>query len=212
LNTVFEYCFYAICEICSCRQDGDFNEQRFREIINAALANDLGNLLNRTLTLLKKNSGSVIPVSSEDLSLENPIRKTVESTIPKITSAYEDFKFNQACEGVLEITGRGNLYLQETTPWTAFKTGEDVEKSKALEVLVAVLESLRIVAVLLTPIAPSLTRRVYHQLGLHLEYDSIGWTDTKWGVLKFGHKTESPDPVFKRLDGAFLTQDIALKV
>eukprot|EP00210_Caulerpa_lentillifera_P004183 g3989.t1 len=192
-------------------QDGDFNEQRFRDVINAALANDLGNLLNRTLTLLKKNSDSVIPISSDAFGLNHPVRKTVESTVPKIAEAYENFNFTRACEGVLEITGRGNLYLQETSPWTALKKGSEIEKSKALEVLVSVLESLRIVAVVLTPIAPSISSKVYCQLGL-THYQSIQWSDAQWGQLKAGHRTKLPDPVFKRLDGKFLTQEMEAKV
>lgn len=60
-----------------CRQDGDFSEKQFRVIINACLANDIGNLLNRTLNLLKKNCDSVITVSASDISQDSPLRALV---------------------------------------------------------------------------------------------------------------------------------------
>ena len=103
------------------RQDGDFSEQRFREVINAAFANDIGNLLNRTLGLLKKNSGGVIGVASESMPPNHPLRSLVEQSAPRIAAAYEAFRFTIACDTILAIASRGNQYLEETTPWRSFK-------------------------------------------------------------------------------------------
>ena len=86
-------------------------------IVNANLANDVGNCLNRTLTLLKKNCGSRVPMDSGDISEDHPVRLECERRIPEVPAAYEGLDFAKAAESILAVSGRGNQYLEEAAPW-----------------------------------------------------------------------------------------------
>ena len=196
-------------------QDGDFSEERFRNMVNANLANDIGNLLNRTLNLLKKNCESRAPVSAIDatdsdgvgVDHRHPVRVVAEEQAPKVFEAYSSLRFHEACEAALVLSGRGNRYLEETAPWKAFKSGDDSEKASAAAGLVAVLEAVRIVAVLLSPVTPGLSRRIYKQLGFDdSTVDMLCWErDVSWGGIGAGHQFPNPVPVFERLDGEWIT-------
>lgn len=189
-------------------QDGDFSEERFRHIVNAGLANDLGNLLNRSLNLLKKNCGSVIPRSAVQAPVGSVLKEAAATAIAAVGTAYEKMKFHEAADAALALSSRGNRYLEEIAPWTAFKSGTDEEKQQAAAALADVLEAVRIVAVLLQPVTPSLSKRVYLQLGYsEVEYKALTWHDAQWGGLVANHATPAPKPVFVRLE-----EDMALKV
>lgn len=120
---------------------------------------------------------------------------------------YETMRFDRACEAALSISSRGNQYLEETAPWSAFKKGSDEDKAEAAKVLVAVLESVRIVAVLLSPITPSLSTRIYLQLGFTQgQIDAVKWDDCLWGQLEAGQEMPKPFPVMARLEGEFVAE------
>jgi methionyl-tRNA synthetase len=124
-----------------------------------------------------------------------------------VAAAFRRLRFDQACEAALAISGRGNQYLEETAPWTAFKKGSEEEKAEAAAVLAAVLEAVRIVAVLLSPVTPALSSRIYRQLGLSAEqYAELTWADTEWGGLRQGHATPPPQPVMARLEGELVCE------
>lgn len=202
--------FYFMREI-SFGQDGDFSEERFRNIVNASLANDIGNLLNRTLTLLKKNCEGKLPVAASDIPESDPLRQCAEKWIPVAATGYQRMKFHDACSAILSISGRGNQYLEEMAPWTAFKKGDDSAKAQAAATLVGVLEAVRIVAVALSPVTPALSCRIYRQLGLAGEVEEVSFGDwdvaTAWGMLELGHRTMPPSPVFTRLEGDWVTSE-----
>lgn len=200
--------YYFMREV-SFGQDGDFSEERFRNIVNANLANDVGNLLNRTLNLLRKNCGEALPVGVAALPEDNPLRSIAAEKAPLVADAFSRLRFNEACEAALSVSSRGNQYLEETAPWTAFKKGDDAAKAEAAAALVAVLEAVRIVAVLLAPVAPALSRRIYLQLGFDgAAVDALTWRDAEWGGLVEGHATSAPEPVFTRLEGDFVTEPV----
>lgn len=186
-------------------QDGDFSEERFRNIVNATLANDIGNLLNRTLNLLKKNCEGCLPIDSNALSADHPLRVTAAASIPAAATGYDRLRFHDALEAALALSSRGNRYLEESAPWTAFKKGDDAAKEKAGHDLVGVLEAVRIVAVLLAPATPALSTRIYQQLGFD-GVEGVTWGDAEWGMLKQGHATAAPMPVMTRLEGDFVTE------
>ncbi|EFJ50750.1 hypothetical protein VOLCADRAFT_58186 [Volvox carteri f. nagariensis] len=182
-------------------QDGDFSEVRFRDAVNAALANNLGNGLNRTLNLLAKFHDRTIPVDASSLPADLPLRQMAAERLPAAASAYSALSFHEAAEAVLALASRSNQYLEETQPWTKLKKGSDEEKAEAAAVLVAVLEAVRIVAVGLVALTPGLSRRIYSQLGFSEEqFQALSWADTAWGGLKAAHRTAEPAPVFVRLE------------
>jgi len=198
--------YYFMREV-SFGQDGDFSEERFRNIVNANLANDIGNLLNRTLNLLKKNCEGKLPVGAATLPQAHTLRALVTEQTPHVAIAFSRLRFHEACEVALSISGRGNQYLEQTAPWTAFKKGDDGARAEAAAVLVAVLEAVRIVAVMLSPVTPALSRRIYLQLGfLDEDVDALRWEDVRWGALEKGQEVAPPVPVFTRLEGEFVTE------
>ena len=204
--------YYFMREV-SFGQDGDFSEERFRNIVNANLANDIGNLLNRTLNLLQKNCGGKIPVDTAFIPDTHPLRLLAAEKAPLVAQAYARLRFHEACEAALSLSGRGNQYLEEVAPWTAFKKGDEEAKAEAAAALAGVLEAVRIVAVMLSPVTPSLSARIYGQLGLQWgsgggssDVAAVSWNvGTQWGGLKQGHETATPSPVFTRLEGEYVT-------
>ncbi|XP_077211487.1 methionine--tRNA ligase, chloroplastic/mitochondrial-like isoform X1 [Tasmannia lanceolata] len=179
--------------------DGDFSEDRFISIINAHLANTIGNLLNRTLGLLKKNCQSTLAVNSY-IAEGNVFKDTVENLVEKARLHYENLSLLSACECVLEIGNAGNLYIDERAPWTLFKQG-GASSEAAKKDLVIVLEAMRIISITLSPIAPSLCLRIYSQLGYSKDqFNAVTWNDAKWGGLKAGQVMAEPKPIFARIE------------
>ncbi|XP_054824490.1 methionine--tRNA ligase, chloroplastic/mitochondrial [Prosopis cineraria] len=180
--------------------DGDYSEERFINIVNAHLANTIGNLLNRTLGLLKKNCDSTLIVDSTTAAEGNACKDKVESLVAKARTQYEKFSLSSACEAVLEIGNVGNSYMDEHAPWSLFKQG-GVASEAAAKDLVIILEAVRIIAIALSPITPSLSWRIYAQLGYSRhQFDAATWMDTQWGGLKGGRVMPQPTPVFARIE------------
>lgn len=180
--------------------DGDYSEERFINIVNAHLANTIGNLLNRTLGLLKKNCQSTLVADSSVAAEGNDFKNTVEKQVEKSKAQYESLLLSSACESVLEIGNAGNLYIDEHAPWSLFKQGGASFDSAAKD-LVLILEAMRIIAVALSPVTPKLCLRIYQQLGYTEEqFYAATWIDTKWGGLKAGQVMAPPNPIFTRIE------------
>lgn len=196
--------------------DGDYAEERFINIVNANLANTIGNLLNRTLGLLKKNCQSTLPVDSTVAAEGNSFKDTVENLVEKARIQYENLSLSSACEAVLEIGYAGNLYIDERAPWSLLKQGGDAFEAAAKD-LVIVLEAMRIIAIALSPITPNLCLRIYQQLGYtEDQFHAATWSETNWGGLKGSQIMAQPKPVFARIetqeeDGAQVTKKVAKK-
>jgi methionyl-tRNA synthetase len=187
-------------------KDGDFNEVRFVNVLNADLANDLGNLLNRTLNMVKKYcDGNVLSVTSQDIPDTNPLKAIGLSLGEKVKNAYEALAFNQACEATLALVQASNKYIDDQAPWSLYKQGQ---QKTVEEVLYVVLESVRLAAYLLSPITPNISSEIYSQLGLVIDFnDQLKTaiaapydTHAQWGLLSSEQKLGTPQPVFKRLD------------
>ncbi|KAJ7971275.1 Methionine--tRNA ligase [Quillaja saponaria] len=180
--------------------DGDYSEERFINIVNAHLANTIGNLLNRTLGLLKKNCQSTLVVDSTTAAEGNAFKDNVEKLVEKARIHYVDLSLSSACEVVLEIGNAGNSYMDDRAPWSLFKQGGAASEAAARD-LVVILEAMRIIAVALLPITPSLSWRIYAQLGYSKDqFDAITWGETNWGGLKGGQVMAQPNPVFARIE------------
>jgi len=129
-----------------------------------------------------------------------PLRENVENLVDKAKHHYENLLLSSACESILEIGNLGNLYIDEQAPWSCFKKGGE-SAEKAAKDLVIILEIMRIIAIALSPIAPSLSLRIYTQLGFtEDQFRLLRWEDTKWGGLKAGQVMMEPKPVFARIE------------
>ena len=184
-------------------RDGVFEEGRFVEMCNADLADGFGNLLNRTLGLIHKNSSGVVP--EVEISADHPLRLVAEGLGDRVFNAYESLAFNAACEEVLALVRLGNKYINEQAPWTLYKEGK---KQDAELVLYAVLESVRLAAYLLAPIIPRTSTAVYQQLGFNIDFgdthlineSSTFLKQAGWGVLQANQALQKPQPVFQKLE------------
>ncbi|MBE9041349.1 methionine--tRNA ligase [Oscillatoriales cyanobacterium LEGE 11467] len=186
-------------------KDGDFNETRFINILNADLANDLGNLLNRTLKMAQKYCGGKVPkVNPEELECEHPLKTIGLCLGERVAAAYESLAFHQACEETLILVRSCNKFLDDRAPWTLYKKGE---QQAVEEVLYVVLESVRLAAYLLCAIVPGLSTAIYQQLGFEIDFDDPStWKDLSfdlhgsWGKLDGDRTFSKPSPVFARLE------------
>ncbi len=187
-------------------RDGDFNETRFVNTLNADLANDLGNLLNRTLGMVKKYCHGKGPqLTAADLSADYSLKQLGEGLGDRVTQAYEKLQFAQACEEIFLLIRASNKFIDERAPWSLFKQGQ---QSEVEQVLYAVLESVRLAAYLLSPIIPNLSRQIYQQLGFSLDFsDRIQVNQvapfeqhSQWGKLPANLVLGQPQPIFIKLE------------
>jgi methionyl-tRNA synthetase len=189
-------------------KDGDFNENRFIDIVNADLANDLGNLLNRTLKMLQKYCNATVPdVRSEEIPVDNPLKSIGLELSERVAKAYETLAFSEACREIFTLVRACNKFIDDQAPWTLYKQGN---LTALAEVLYTVLESARLSAYLLSPIIPSISTEIYKQLGFAIDFNETTFlkdtatylTHAAWGSLTANQRLGEPKPVFARLEQA----------
>jgi methionyl-tRNA synthetase len=195
-------------------QDGDFNETRFIEIVNADLANNLGNLVNRTLNMAKKYCQGQVPnCNADDIPADNPLKVLGQQLGSQVDTAYNELAFQSACETIFTLVRSSNKYIDDLAPWTLFK---QEKYSELARVLYAVLESIRLSAYLLVPIVPKISTDIYRQLGLNIDFDLLSGSQANtnptpalpfdwahqatWGVLTANHPLGQPQPIFDKLE------------
>jgi methionyl-tRNA synthetase len=187
-------------------RDGDFNETRFVNIVNADLANDLGNLLNRTLGMVKKYcQGNLPPLTSNEIPDDNPLKKIGINLSERVKISYHNYRFALACEEILTLIRACNKYIDESAPWSLYKQKKQREVE---QILYSVLESVRLSAYLLSPIIPNLSNKIYSQLGFSLDFNNKNLASTlaeayshfHWGQLPVNQNLSKPSPIFAKLE------------
>lgn len=186
-------------------RDGDFSESRFINILNADLANDLGNLLNRTLKMAFKYCAGRVPNSEADISTDNPLKSLGLTAGKQAAQAYESLTFSQACETALILVRAGNKFIDEQAPWALYKQGN---QQTVNQVLYSVLESVRLAAYLLSPIVPNLSTEIYRQLGFSVDFNNRSLVSSSvpyaihasWGTLPGNQALAEPRPIFQKLE------------
>lgn len=176
--------------------DGVFSPEDFIDRINYDLANDLGNLLNRTVAMVNKYNGGVLVKNDATTEFDAALETVLAETLEKYHTAMDKFEFNVALSEVWALISRTNKYIDETAPWILAKSEED--KDKLNNVLYHLAENLRVVAALLQPFMRATSKKIFAQLGLTEEEFSL--EDLAFGY-EFTHKVvEKGEPVFPRLD------------
>ena len=186
-------------------KDGDFSETRFINVLNADLANDLGNLLNRTLKMAARYCEGRVPgVDPQTIGADHALRAIGAGLTASTGEALSQLAFSHACTATLALVQASNKFLDDQAPWSLYKQGKQAETEV---VLYAVLESVRQAAYLLSPIIPGISNQIYQQLGFAADFNdpAIGallpYADhAAWGYLPPGQVLGEAAPVFQRLE------------
>ena len=181
--------FYVLREL-DIGPDGNWTDAGFRARYSAELANGLGNLVNRSLSMLKRYRNGVVPARSNELASD--AGKVIEST----RAAMEQNELQAVLQSIWSLITRANQYVDQTAP---FKLAKDPAQAKRLdEVLYNLAEICRVLAVLLWPFLPDTSVKIYAQLGLPAVPDKFSMAN--WGGLAAGQQIGEPAPLFPRKD------------
>jgi len=218
--------YYLMSDIAT-GQDSDFSEERLVERYNTDLANSLGNLLNRTLNMAEKYRAGLLrtdpdystrldmfmrleqlPTDAKGL-LERPEyvplfdhAASVVNAIGGVKQAMNEFLIHSALSTSIGIAERCNTLVERTSPWKLAKQKEDAQQLDA--VLYHLVESLRIIAILISPVSPKAAHGIFDQLNWKMELsgkeERFSLADAEWGRLPDGHVVGKPTPLFPRID------------
>jgi len=181
-------------------QDGDFSFDALRQRYNTELANDVGNLLNRTLAMLHKYRGGIVHGAGEELAMDRALISDVEGMQREVDEAMHAQAFHSALERINALVRHGNRYVEENAPWALAKEGDDARLDT---VLYHLLEMLRLVGMQLWPFMPSKASAMLAQI-MNAPVDMAQWRMSShggWGLLQAGHVCAKPSPIFPRMDG-----------
>ena len=188
---------YFLLREVSFGQDGNFSRKALIERINADLANDLGNLLHRSVAMIIRYRDGVIPQPSESTDLEHDLKHLAAATIRDVSGHIDALELNAALSGIWRLIARANKYIDEAEPWVLQRTGQD----KRLDtVLYHLAETLRIIVLLIKSFLPETGSKMWAQLGIGQDLESCRIQDAAWGKLEPGTKVVKGDPVFPRID------------
>lgn len=179
--------------------DGDFSHTAMVHRINSDLANDLGNLFSRVLSMVIKYFDGLIPTPSTLMELDQRLLEVSERVFLQLYRQMNDLAFNKALISIWEMVNAANKYVDETAPWSLAK--EEKDRLRLSTVLYETLEALRIIALLVAPFMPSTSEKMWSQLGVEENL----WKQNlkkngKWGGLIPGRKVIKPTPLFPRID------------
>lgn len=188
---------YFVMREMSVGQDSDFSLSQFQARYNAELANNLGNLVNRTLNMTNRFAGGVIPAAGEATGPETELQSLWRQVQAEVPVLWDGFQFHTALERTMTFVTATNAYIEKLAPWKLGKSAEAADQARLRTALATMAEALRLAAQVLHPVIPTSARRIHEVLG----YQSAGdWADeTAWSDRLAGNRVAESLVLFPRL-------------
>lgn len=179
--------------------DGNFSREALINRINADLANDLGNLLHRTLNMIGRFNHGVIEPPGEAAPIDDELIKLAQNTAAEYERLMDAMDINGTIKQLWTLISRTNKYIDETAPWALAK--DEAKKARLNTVLYNLAEALRIICILISPFLPNTAPKIWRQLGLGNDLAAVSLNDARgWGRLTAGTVVSKPEPIFPRIE------------
>lgn len=194
--------YYLLAEM-PYASDGSITYENMIERYNADLANTLGNLVNRTIAMTNKYFDGVVQPGDVTEELDGELKALAVETVGKVDKLLSEYRVSDTLDAIFTLAKRYNKYIDETAPWALAK--DESKKARLGTVLYNLLESIRFVAVLLSPFLPETSEKILAQINTDIkDYDSL----SAFGALKAGTVVGKAEPLFARIDAKEMLEKI----